>query len=68
MDASSGFFDLALCSDASDYEAFHVWNVVKLEGDECFLVDCVGLPTEVRRVENSPALLEQLGAADRDVP
>ncbi len=68
VDPAGGFFDLALCGGGDDYPAFHLWNLVKLEDDECFLVDCVGLPTDVRRVENSPALLEQLGAADRDVP
>jgi hypothetical protein len=68
VDGSSGFFDLSLCSEEADYATFHLWNVVKLDGDECFLVDCVGLPTEVRRVENSAALLQQLGPADRDVP
>ena len=64
---SDGFFDLSLSSEDPDYENFHVWNVVKLDSDECFLVDTIGIPTDVRKVENSAALLEQLGQADRDV-
>ena len=37
-----------------------------LQGDECFMVDTVGLPTDLRAVENSESLLQQLGPADRN--
>jgi glyoxylase-like metal-dependent hydrolase (beta-lactamase superfamily II) len=63
-----GLFDLSVCSDDADYAGLHMWNVVVLDGDECVLVDCVSLPSDVRPVDNSAALLEQIGAAERDVP
>jgi len=68
VDVSSGFFDLSLCSSDPGYANNHHWNIVKLEGDECFMVDTVGLPTDLRAVENSANLLQQLGDADRNAP
>jgi len=69
VDSSDGFFDLKLCSpDVEAYLALHHWNLVRLEGGRCYMVDTVGLPSDVRVVDNSDDLLLQLGQADRFLP
>jgi hypothetical protein len=53
VDSSEGFLDLSLCTpDLSTYHALHHWNLVRLEAGRCYMVDCVGLPSDVRPVDN----------------
>ena len=66
VDVTSGFMDLSLCSPDPSYAHRHHWNIVTLEGETCFLVDTVGLPTDLRQVEDSQALLRQFGQADKN--
>ena len=52
VDSSEGFLDLSLCTpDLSTYHALHHWNLVRLEAGRCYMVDCVGLPSDVRPVD-----------------
>lgn len=41
---------------------------VRLEAGNCYMVDTVGVPSDVRLVENSEDVLLQLGQPDRYLP
>mmetsp|Transcript_6945 Transcript_6945/g.10931 ORF Transcript_6945/g.10931 Transcript_6945/m.10931 type:complete len:295 (-) Transcript_6945:62-946(-) len=68
VDRTGGFFDLSTCTLEPEYKSMHHWNFVKLQDDTCYLVDTVGVPTDVREVENSQELMAQIGQADFNVP